>query len=216
MIYYQDDLVTLYHGDCLQLTQWANADVLVTDPPYGITGGRLSKHSKTQVHDDASWDNLEIRDLALNLFGDKPRMVFGSPKKHDQAPLHRGVPLIWDKGEVPGMGDYSFPFGANYEIIWVNGQGWSGKRRGSIFRSPHLSSTAKEVGHPTPKPVGLMELLISYAPDGQIADPFAGSGATLIAARNLGRKVIGVELEERYCEITARRLSQSAFDFSDL
>jgi site-specific DNA-methyltransferase (adenine-specific) len=71
-------------------------------------------------------------------------------------------------------------------------------------------------GHPTPKPIPLMGNLIEKCPDGVIADPFAGSGATLIAARNLGRKTIGVELEEKYCEIIASRLANQTFDFSQL
>ena len=215
--YYQDDSVTLYLGDCLEVTEWLAADVLVSDPPYGIPGGRLSSHSGgvRPVHDDAQWDSLETRDAALALWGGKPSAVFGSPKMQQFAPPHRGVPLIWDKGDDPGMGDWKWPFGANYELIWVSGENWNGIRRSSILRARRLTSDAATIGHPTPKPVSLMEVLLSYAPPGVIADPFTGGGSTLVAARNLGRKAIGVELEERYCEIAARRLDQMCLDFTE-
>lgn len=107
------------------------------------------------------------------------------------------------------MGDVRFPWGPSYELIFVSGDGWSGKREGAILRNGyHGAHVASEIGHPTPKPVGLMERLIAKAPPGTIADPFAGGGATLIAARNQGRQAIGVELEERYCEVIAKRLAQ--------
>lgn len=211
--YYQDEFVTLHLGDCLKIDAWLAADVLVTDPPYGIPGGRVGSHygGRAQVHADATWDSLEVRDAALAIWGDQPRAVFGSPRA--QSPGHRGVPVIWEKGDDPGMGDPNWPFGPSYEVVWISGDGWAGKRRSSILRSPRLTTDAARIGHPTPKPLALMETLISYAPPGIIADPFAGSGSTLVAAKALGRKAIGVELDERYCEIAARRLAQDVLDF---
>lgn len=211
--YYEDDFVQLYHGDCIELADlWTCADVLVTDPPYGVPGGRVGSHygGRAQVHADAHWDSLAVRDEALAVWAG-PRAVFGSPMA--ESPGHRGVPVIWEKGDDPGMGDPAWPFGPSYEVIWLSGEGWAGKRRSSIIRAPRLTSDAARIGHPTPKPVPLMETIIAYAPPGTIADPFAGSGSTLVAAKALGRKAIGVELEERYCEIAANRLAQDVLDF---
>lgn len=138
------------------------------------------------------------------------------------APAGERARLIWSKGLTPGMGDLSIPWGTSHEDIHLGGTGWDHastghKRASSVITAASnaggLHGEANQFGHPTPKPVPLMEYLIERCPPGVIADPFAGSGATLVAARNLGRKAIGVELEERYCEVIAKRLAQGAFNF---
>ncbi len=115
------------------------------------------------------------------------------------------------------MGDLTLAFGSSHEEIYLIGT-WTKKttRRGSVITTTSSpSELTNRTGHPTPKPVGLMEVIIESAPSGVIVDPFAGSGSTLAAARNLGRKAIGVELEERYCEIIAKRLDQMCLDLGD-
>lgn len=215
-IYYQDEHVTLYHGDCLEITQWLDADVLVTDPPYGMA--YISNASKYKGPSDAiaNDDSVELRDLVLRLWGDRSALAFGTWKV--ARPQNVKQLIIWDKGDSPGMGDLTIPWGPSHEEIYVLGDssGFTGKRGGAVIRANTLSpSDNQRPDHPTPKPIGLMERLIEKTV-GTIADPFAGSGATLIAARNLGRKAIGVELEEKYCEIIAKRLSQQAFNFEEL
>ena len=117
------------------------------------------------------------------------------------------------------MGDLSMPWGNATEEVYVLGSGWAGRRRQNLIATSDQRGNpygaAALVGHPTPKPVGLLEQLIECAPLGVIADPFAGGGSTLLAARNLGRRAVGVEIEERYCEVIARRLSANVLDFGD-
>jgi site-specific DNA-methyltransferase (adenine-specific) len=217
--YYQDEFITLYHGDCLEITDWLCADVLVTDPPYGIAwpAGRLNDKSavrKASEQSIASDENVEARDTALASWGDKPSIVFGTWKI--ERPKNINNLLIWHKAnKQPGVLTHAFY--SNHEEIYVSGTGFKGKPMQSVITTnEHRGMQPRLIGHPTPKPVGLMEKLIEKCPDGAIADPFAGSGATLIAARNLGRKVIGIELEEKYCELIAKRASQMAFDFGGL
>lgn len=220
-IYYQDDLVTLYHGDCLEETAWLDADVLVTDPPYGISySTRLTyggKHKGGIKDKDAILNdsNVIVRDGALELWGDKPFIVFGSWKI--ERPSRTEAMLIWHKKGMP-PGPANSAFITQHEEIYVGGRGFrksAPPMYSVITTNEHRPTPVRELGHPTPKPIGLMEKLVDRCIQGLIADPFAGSGATLIAARNLGKKAIGIELEEKYCEIIAKRLSQQVFDFGE-
>ena len=220
--YYQDDLVTLYHGDCLEITDWLEADVLVTDPPYGIDiesrfgkwyGTKERIRKKSVIANDK---DTNLRDEVLNRWDSKPAIVFGSWKM--QRPEKTQHLLIWWKrGHAPGPTNAAFM--SQHEEIYILGKGFratSPPMRSVIETKEQRGVEVARIGHPTPKPVGMMELLIDRCPPGVVADPFAGSGATLLAARNLGRKVIGVELEEKYCELMAQRLSQQAFNFEEL
>jgi DNA modification methylase len=204
--YYADEHVTLYHGDCIELADaWTGADVLVTDPPYG-----MSHVSGWQRRPIAGDETTDARDRALAAWGSGPALIFG--RWSETRPPGIRARLVWDKGEWPGMGDLKLPWGPSDEEIYVLGGGWVGRREGTVVRANRLSGSAS-VDHPTPKPIALMERLIEKCPPGTIADPFAGSGSTLLAARNLDRRAIGVELEERYCEVIAKRLSQGVLDF---
>lgn len=214
--YYEDDFVQLYHGDCLELADlWTVADVLVTDPPYGMAyRDRLGRHSGIVGDQDTA-----ARNLALEAWGDGPALVFGTWRIAKPAGV-KNV-LVWDKGTDLGMGA-STPWGLSHEEVYVLGswpalvpggrvrEGGAPSRVPSVIRAPkpNNASAARVTEHPTPKPVALMEALIDRCPPGTIADPFAGSGSTLVAAKALGRKAVGVELEERYCEVAARRLAQ--------
>jgi site-specific DNA-methyltransferase (adenine-specific) len=211
--YYTDELVTLYHGDCRNVDEWLSADVLVTDPPYGIS--YVSDKSKLAVG-IAGDDSVAARDGALARWGSRPALVFGTWKR--PRPFSTRHVCYWHKAAAgPGMGDLTLPWGNSVEEIYVLGSGWHGTRRSEL----HVTNEARgnpygaaaKIGHPTPKPIGLMEQLLDKCPPGIIADPFAGSGATLIAARNLGRRAIGVEIDESYCKIIADRLAQDVLDF---
>lgn len=208
--YYQDELVTLYHDDCLENRKWLDADVLMTDPPFGMAY-RSGRRKQDAIVGDRT---IDVRDRALELWGDRPAAVFGTWKQ--QRPARVRQLIVWDKRGGAGFsGDLNMPWADITEEVYILGSGWTGSRRPAIYSIPTLPSQNRP-DHPTPKPVRIMAELIECAPAGVIADPFAGSGPTLIAAREAGRRAVGVEIEERYCELIAKRLSQQAFDFADL
>jgi DNA modification methylase len=222
--YYQDDLVTLYHGDCLEVTEWLEADVLVTDPPYGVEwltrgtyGGRMNGKGAIRKKNAVANDHdTQTRDAVIELWADKPFIMFGAWKIQRPDPIDSL--LIWHKAGMP-PGPTNAAFMTQHEEIYVRGSGFRKSApplRSVIATNEHRPSAVMAIGHPTPKPIGLMETLVDRCIQGVIADPFAGSGATLIAARNLGRISIGVEYEEKYCEVIAKRLSQQAFDLEGL
>ena len=217
--YWTDGMVTLYHGDCREVTEWLDADVLVTDPPYGISwssrggwtnayGGGSAKSQEGIANDG----DTAARDDVLRIWYNRPALVFGDMlRHHPEMAVHV---LIYAKSDDAGIRGARAGFRKDAEAIFMLGAwpvGVGG--RSSIVRSNGRVAGprgfAARTGHPHAKPVDVMETLIAACPPGVIADPFAGSGSTLVAARNQGRKVVGVEIDERYCELAARRLAQA-------
>lgn len=215
--YYQDDYVTLFHGDCLEdHPEWLDASVLVTDPPYGSENGNgygrsggNGRKGNFYIANDAT---TEVRDAALEAWGDvRNTLVFGSPRMPDPPGTwdHR---LVWDKRE-PGLN--GGPWRYTHESIFVRGGGWKRTSASSfsILSYPSGNGSPEKKDHVHAKPVALMMRLIEAAPEGLLlTDPFSGSGSTLVAAKNLGRKIVGVELEEKHCETIAKRLAQDVLD----
>lgn len=232
-IYYQDDYVTLYHGDCLtEHREWLGADVLVTDPPYGRAwrqgevkaAGAVKGQARNAVSlaGIANDDNTQVRDDALAAWGtDRRAVVFGDLML--APPQGTKLVAIYAKPADAGLRGAMDGIRRDVEAIYHLGKMKSGiGGRSSVFRTRAatvgnpVGIVARSGGHPHAKPLDVLEELIDALPPGTIADPFAGSGSTLIAARNLGRKAVGVELEERYCEMIAKRLDQGVLDLGGI
>lgn len=212
--YYQDEHVTIYHGDCRDVDAWLSADVLVTDPPYGI-GWRKGAWVATssRAHDGIANDtDTAARDEALGVWGARPCIVFGSL----YAPFPKCVRhvLVFEKPGDAGVFGSTTGYRRDIEAVFLLGlwpkvpSQWGSVLRSGARNIGSRNSPAGRYGHPHAKPVDLLCTLIQRAPVGTVADPFMGSGSTLVAAKSLGRRAIGIELDERYCEIAARRCSQ--------
>ena len=215
-VYYRDGRVTLYLGDCREVVEWLAADVLVTDPPYG-RGWKQGGLRRSDAHGGIAGDeSTEVRDAALRLWGARPGVVFGDLML--APPPGTVLPLIYRKppnaGHRGSIGGWRRDVEGIYLVgRWPSGLGGRSSVVSTLTAAQGGLGPQGRYGHPHAKPLDVMEVLISTCPAGVIADPFAGSGSTLVAARNLGREAIGVEVDERYCEMVARRLAQDCLIF---
>jgi DNA modification methylase len=208
--YYEDDAVTIYHGDCREILPWLQADAVVTDPPYGIAykggqGGSLIHSKRARKSQRVAGDQQPFDPRDLLRF--EHVALFGAQHYYDRLPAG-GTFHVWDK-----RGDYKPVHTADFDTVWLNRKEigriqrcvWRGLCREVEHNDPIL--------HPTQKPLRIMEWVLRMFPAGTLTiDPYMGSGTTLRAAKDLNRKAIGIELEERYCEIAARRCAQDVLD----
>jgi DNA modification methylase len=215
--YYEADGITIYHGDCREILPLVEADVLVTDPPYGIAWKRgVNNARNSKAHAGIINDHdTSVRDSVMAVWPG-PSVVFGS--FYARFPYGVKQVLVWRKPTDAGVVGSVTGFRRDAEPVFLCGE-WPQRtvQWSSVLGpgAPGIAATAAQTGHPHTKPVALMRFLINACPPGTILDPFMGSGTTLRAAKDLGRKAIGIEIEEKYCEIAAQRLGQMVLDLED-
>ncbi len=228
--YYTDDMVTLYHGDALDvmshlaptINQSGRFNAVVTDPPYMI--GSLSAGNigtKTGTWADmmnaslwfASWYRLAwdmLRDDGCFWTFLNWRSLPVCMKAANDARFGFVSMAVWDKQWIgPGGSQGLRP---SYELVALAAKAdFAIPDRGIADIIKHKTGGHKPTGHPAEKPVALIERLLDISAidaGGHILDPFAGSGTTGVAARALGVRSTLIEADERYCELITERLSQ--------
>ena len=211
--YFRDEAVVIYHADCRDiLPLMPKVDLVLTDPPWGsntntdsrrFTGGNRALR-RGEGRDD--WGHIEGDDEPfdpLPWLECAPAVLWGA--NHFAASLPVGTWLVWVKRAPHLYGSFL----SDCELAWQSGGAGVYAYEEQFPPPSRMREGNGQCLHPTQKPLGLMKWCLERFPNAQtILDPFMGSGTTLRAAKDLGRYAIGIEIEERYCEIAAKRMAQ--------
>lgn len=240
--YYEDARATLYLGDCLEVMEELADDsigVVVADPPYSSgtrqaanrpNGGRPIPKRGAKWHGggiiwDSSFSSFGLSRFLGHAFRQTKRLLVTGGHfycfidwRHypmltltlEQTGLLINNLLVWDKGVYALGGNYR----SQHELIVFASRGTAQELTrhdvGNVFVTKRVSGGE----HPTQKPVDLIRKILDCAPPGVVLDPFMGGGSVVLAAIASGRRAIGIEIEERYCEMAAKRLSQEMLGLS--
>ena len=208
--YYSDDAVAIAHADCRDVLPLLEpVDLVLTDPPYGMdyqSAWRTAWNRKDKIQGDSEFplwlfDMLHPR-VAMFVFCRWDILpILPSPKSF----------IVWDKGSH-SMGDLRHEFARQWEAVcFYPGPSHAFRYRPKdIIRAMRIAPD--QLVHPNEKPAGILRPLIDCHDAQTVLDPFCGSGTTLRATKDLGRRAIGIEIEERYCEIAAKRMAQSVME----
>jgi site-specific DNA-methyltransferase (adenine-specific) len=228
--YYSDDYATIYHGDCREvLPTLGRFDLLLTDPPYGAYTHKQAKSNRDKGHGNTAIDLPAIDFPAIDfpaiaeLFAEFSEhcvrwCVSFMDYRHVADIERKGIPGweyvrfgVWVKTNPMPQISADRPAHGWDAICYLHRAGVRKRWNGGGAHGNHVGPIPPGNGHPTQKPVDFMRKTVERftdAPGDSVLDPFMGSGATLLAAKEVGRNAVGVELSERYCEIAARRLQQ--------
>lgn len=216
--YYEHGGITIYHGDSRWVVPQINeiVDLIVTDPPYGMERFETDTKDYLKIVGpvlQAAWKRLTTSG-SMFVFTSTGEVVNVANALNQ--PLKR---LLW----MYKPNDCTFPLAGwllkSEAILWfVKGDSFNLAERKPFRHDCYIHTTVGQEGvegHPTVKPLKVIKDFVNRCPhDGLVLDPFMGSGTTLVAAKDLDRRAIGIEIEEKYCEIAAKRLSQEVLDFS--
>ena len=213
--YYEDDAVFLIHGDCREIVPLLGRfDLLLTDPPYGLQGADTEKNAYASFSDNAD----EVTDLVRWVI-DRARLVGG------RCVLTPGQSQMFKYPEPEAVGAFYYPAGSGsckwgfvgwQPIFYYGKDPYLANGKGRAMNSHASTEQAEKNGHPCPKPLKQWAWLLNRCSlEGEtVLDPFAGSGTTGRACKDLGRKCVMIEREERYCAIAARRMGQEVLPFT--
>ena len=205
--YYDKNGITLYHGDCREILPQLDVkvDLLLTDPPYGIDY-QSTRRTAWQRKDKIKGD-IEFPLWIFDYLPDKAMFIFCRWDNLSGLPKPKSF-IVWDK-QRHSMGDLAHEYGRQWEAIAFYPQPnhkFVGRPK-DVISIPCIP--ACNLLHPNEKPVALIKTLLVNNVGETVLDPFMGVGSTLLAAKSLNRKCIGIEIEEKYCEIAAKRCSQT-------
>lgn len=206
--YYEHNGITIYHCNCEDILCWAPKEwAIVADPPYGIgyVHGAINIPNATKfAGKKVIGDDKEFDPSLLLTFPDI--LVWGANHYAHKLPVPEGRWLVWDKrcGVIPERDT------SDCEIAWVRGSGGNCARMYRLYWDGFNKQTERgqERFHPKQKPISLMTWCLGLLDNEFVVDPYMGSGTTLVAAKAAGRKCIGIEVDEEYCEVAAKRLAQ--------
>ncbi len=204
--YYEDGDITIYHGDCREILPFLGvADVIITDPVWPNSSPELTGHecpyelfSEAAIHFPLITDRVVVH-LGCN---SDPRFLLAIP---ESMPFFRTCSLEYVRpnyiGRLLYTGDIAYAFGTPPKS----------KEGARVIPGRYLDTTrdGSQTDHPTSRKLNHVRWLVKWFSDGLVVDPFMGSGTTLRAAKDLGHKAIGIEIEEKYCEMAVNRMSQS-------
>lgn len=233
--YYSQDNLTIYHGDAREILPSLGSGIarlILTDPPYNVSeddadikdlhGNAVYGGQRDFGQWDREWDPMDLLVPAERLLYTGGSLIafcsdwlLSHYKQYDLL-KSRGT-MVWDKVNAPPSYRPGYMSYTEW-IVWLQKPGapivWNGGGAVSNILRFNRCSGGERTAHPTQKPLDLIEnLMARHSHKGDlIIDPYMGSGTTLRAAKNLGRRAIGIELDERWCELAAKRLGQDVLN----